>query len=201
MAIVVNGTGTVTGISVGGLPDGIVDTDMLAANAVTVAKASGSVKGITAAETWRTSGDFTSGSSGTTYPTNWEKDDHATAGSIGSGMSHSSGIFTFPETGIYLITYQGYARVSSSGSNELAAVRIFAASDNSTYNGSAATYFNIPAVATHNYNSAHTTFIFDVQDTSNYKVKFGNYSVSTVTWEGTSGYNLNCALFVRLGAT
>ena len=39
MAITINGNGTVTGISVGGLPDGIVDTDMLAANAVTAAKA------------------------------------------------------------------------------------------------------------------------------------------------------------------
>ena len=39
MAVVINGNGTVTGISVGGLPDGIVDTDMLAANAVTAAKA------------------------------------------------------------------------------------------------------------------------------------------------------------------
>ena len=38
MPIKINGTGTVTGISVGGLPDGIVDTDMLAATAVTGAK-------------------------------------------------------------------------------------------------------------------------------------------------------------------
>ena len=38
MAIAINGNGTVTGISVGGLPDGIVDTDMLAANAVATAK-------------------------------------------------------------------------------------------------------------------------------------------------------------------
>lgn len=38
MAIAINGSGTVTGISVGGLPDGIVDTDMLAAAAVTEPK-------------------------------------------------------------------------------------------------------------------------------------------------------------------
>ena len=38
MPIVLNGSGTVTGISVGGLPDGIVDTDMLAADAVTAPK-------------------------------------------------------------------------------------------------------------------------------------------------------------------
>ena len=38
MPISINGSGTVTGISVGGLPDGIVDTDMLATNSVATAK-------------------------------------------------------------------------------------------------------------------------------------------------------------------
>jgi len=38
MPITLNGNGTVTGVSVGGLPDGIVDTDMLAADAVTAPK-------------------------------------------------------------------------------------------------------------------------------------------------------------------
>ena len=41
MTITINGNGTVTGISVGGLPDGIVDTDMLANSAVTAAKSTG----------------------------------------------------------------------------------------------------------------------------------------------------------------
>jgi len=34
----INGSGTITGISVGGIPDGVVDTDVLAANAVTLGK-------------------------------------------------------------------------------------------------------------------------------------------------------------------
>lgn len=38
MPITINGSGTLTGVSVGGLPDGIVDTDVLANNAVTDAK-------------------------------------------------------------------------------------------------------------------------------------------------------------------
>jgi len=42
MAITIDGDGTITGVSVGGLPDGIVDADMLAANAVTTAKISDS---------------------------------------------------------------------------------------------------------------------------------------------------------------
>lgn len=40
MPITINGNGSLTGVSVGGLPDGIVDTDMLAANAVATAKIS-----------------------------------------------------------------------------------------------------------------------------------------------------------------
>ena len=39
MAIAINGSSnTITGLAVGGLPDGIVDSDMLAANAVATAK-------------------------------------------------------------------------------------------------------------------------------------------------------------------
>ena len=38
MPIVINGSGTITGVSTGGLPDGIVDADMLATDAVTSAK-------------------------------------------------------------------------------------------------------------------------------------------------------------------
>ena len=61
MAIVIDGSssagtvnlgtnGTISNVAVGGLPDGIVDTDMLAANAVTAAKAAGRVSGITEAD-------------------------------------------------------------------------------------------------------------------------------------------------------
>ena len=49
MPITVNGSGTITGVSVGGLPDGIVDTDMIAAGAVTQAKrgaATGTISGV-----------------------------------------------------------------------------------------------------------------------------------------------------------
>ena len=38
MPITINGTGTVTGISAGGLPDACITTDDIAANAVTAAK-------------------------------------------------------------------------------------------------------------------------------------------------------------------
>ena len=45
MPITLNGNGTITGVAVGGLPDGIVDTDMLAADAVSSAKLASGVGG------------------------------------------------------------------------------------------------------------------------------------------------------------
>ena len=61
MPIAINGSGTITGVSVGGLPDGIVDTDMIANSNVTAGKlASGAggkivqVKSITKTDTFST---------------------------------------------------------------------------------------------------------------------------------------------------
>jgi len=65
MPISISGDGTITGVSVGGLPDGIVDTDMIATNAVNGAKIADifSSGGITIGGLRVMSGNFTSPSS------------------------------------------------------------------------------------------------------------------------------------------
>jgi hypothetical protein len=61
MPIAINGSGTITGISAGGLPDGVITTDDIAAAAVTQAKRSEQLTLATAqASTSGTSIDFTS---------------------------------------------------------------------------------------------------------------------------------------------
>ncbi len=59
MAISINGNGTITGISVGGLPDGIVDSDMLA-NTVTTGKILNVVTATTSTEVSNNSTTFAS---------------------------------------------------------------------------------------------------------------------------------------------
>ena len=97
MAIQINGDGTITGISVGGLPDGIVDTDMIAANAVATAKiadnAVTSAKstisgGITHAQTWRR-GSFTGTADPITGYTKYTSTNH---GSLGADMTETNRI-------------------------------------------------------------------------------------------------------------
>ena len=61
--------------------------------------------GITMADQWRVSSNFNSNSSDFFINANWERNDSHFA-QIGTGMSYSSGVFTFPQTGIYLIMFQ-----------------------------------------------------------------------------------------------
>ena len=104
MAIQINGNGTITGISVGGLPDGIVDTDMIAANAVTSAKSSG-LGGLNMVDTWRLITQFINAQGTLGGTSDWERDDTYGNGLIGTGMSQANGYFTFPSTGFYSVKF------------------------------------------------------------------------------------------------
>ena len=106
MALTVNGSAnTIAGLAVGGLPDGIVDTDMIAANAVTAAKAAG--RGLTEIDQWRLNASTTLGDGNDIITSNWERVDTApNSGKLGTGMSQSSGVWTFPSTGWWHVTYE-----------------------------------------------------------------------------------------------
>ena len=103
MPVTINGDGSITGLAVGGLPDGCVDTDTLANSAVTTAKSSG--VGIIEIDSWNFSANFTQPNSHGQYITsNWQrKPSSLHFAKKGTGMTESSGVFTFPRTGLYLI--------------------------------------------------------------------------------------------------
>ena len=201
MAITINGSGTLTGVSVGGLPDGIVDTDMIAANAVTAAKATGSAKGITMAESWRinTSFDLGTASYGT-LATNWEVADNANSGSIGSSMTESSGAFTFPSTGVYLIKFVcGFYK--SSVSRRYLGAAIETTVDGSNYSGVAVNYASIASNSGATHTTAVSHAIFDVTNASTHKCRFSIANVDTISIHGSTNSNWTSVMFIRLGDT
>ena len=60
--------------------------------------------GITMAHQWRVTADFTvSSGSDSAITSNWESADTHGYGTIGSNLTESSGVFSFPSTGIYRI--------------------------------------------------------------------------------------------------
>ena len=122
MPVTINGDGSITGLAVGGLPDGSVDADTLASNAVTTAKiansavtadkASGTAKGLVMVDQWRKDSQVTGNQSPIT---GWERvDNHFSV--QGTGMSESSGVWTFPQTGLYLVTYTGHGYLNGTTS-------------------------------------------------------------------------------------
>jgi hypothetical protein len=150
--------------------------------------------GITMADQWRITASTNSGTDAD-ITSNWERvDAPAGYGSVGSAMTESSGIFTFPSTGIYLISTSFYIIQSSDAS---ATVRTSVTIDNSTYNDAAYANSNNSGNST-----APSLFIFDVTNTSNCKAKFRttSFASGTEVYGQTDG-NYSAVLFLRLGDT
>jgi hypothetical protein len=158
--------------------------------------------GITVADTWRVNTGFTLNISPTDLTTNWERADTYSPGYIGTGMSESSGIFTFPQTGIYHIFNQVSFHQSGSDTHDWVYMRCYATTDNSNYNAASIGLGHIQDSA--DEISVCSSFIFDVTDTTTHKVKFqvskqsGNDSVNV---GASSSENRTYATFIRLGDT
>jgi len=159
--------------------------------------------GITQADLWRLNTSFTipSTNTNTDLTANWERADDATAsGYIGSGMSQSSGIFTFPETGIYQIRFNAFFGAASA---HYIGVRIFGTPDDSSYDqlGTAEQGLADTSGGT-DYTNLNIACHFDCTNTSTHKVKFTVYTTASSTQvyaESTS--NATYVTFLRLGDT
>ena len=179
-----------------------IGTNSVADSAITSAKASG--LGITMADTWRLTTSFTT-SAGTSLreiTTNLERDDTSGYALLGSsGMSESSGVFTFPSTGIYLISqnwtvydnadfayFEGFIRTTT---------------DNSSYTTRAQASANVQGLSSGSPEiSTHCECMFDVTNTSTHKCHFSFLaSTANVNVLGASGFNATHFVFIRLGDT
>ena len=67
---------------------------------------------------------------------NWELDDSTGAGSLGTAMTNSSGTFSFPVTGMWLIMFQAEALVYNNSAQAECFMDI--TTNNSSYNSAAA---------------------------------------------------------------
>ena len=158
--------------------------------------------GITMADQWRLTSDYSLNSSSLQFlSSNLERIDTSGQGTIGSAMTESSGIFTFPSTGIYLVS-ANYQFVRSGNSQWIQSV-IYGTTDNSSYASFADQEGSI--VQTASANTSTTTSpstLVDVTDTSNVKVKFGVAGAQgPISVKGNTSYNYTFFTFIRLGDT
>ena len=131
------------------------------------------IDGITVADQWRLTSDYSLNSSSLQYlSSNLERIDTTGQGTIGSAMTESSGIFTFPSTGIYLVS-ANYQFVRNGSSQWIQSV-IHGTTNNSSYSSFADQEGSISQVSSANTSTTtNPSTLVDVTDTSNVKVKFG----------------------------
>ena len=146
---------------------------------------------------WRLTSDKTGENNDVTA--NLERVDDSWSSYIGTGMSQSSGIFTFPRTGIYFVLYTAqFVHDSDDNSN----LQMYVTTNGGT-NFDYASQCADGNTAGNDRGGAATAFnIVDVTDTSNVKVKFRCDSFASGSrLLGNSDHNETHFLFVRIGDT
>ena len=215
MPVTINGDGSITGLAVGGLPDGSVDADTLASNAVTTVKiandavatskiansavtadkASGTAKGLVMVDQWRTSSSTTGNQSPITA---WERvDNHFSV--QGTGMSQSSGIWTFPQTGLYLVTYTGHGYLN--GTTTYIGLYFSVSTDSgSSFESPPLGHAYFGAQGT-GYCGGSNQVVLNVTNASTFRFRiyFTSSDASNVQLQGHSDRTLTNITFIRLG--
>ena len=185
-----------TGVTVG---DGRVTATSFVGSG---ANLTGITAGITMATQWRVTADFTigTGDSNYTIASNWETADTLGFGRIGSDLTESSGVFTFPSTGIYRIFAHTVCNNTSSASYR-AQLAIHVTTDNSSY--------DTAAVAKHSFSSPaeqsggmNCEYLFDVTSTSTHKFKIlvRTYQ-DNIKFQGDTDKPQTSISVIRLGDT
>ena len=167
-------------------------------NATCSGTATGFGGGITEADLFQLTADVTA-STATDLGTNWARPNTANDGfgKIGTGMSFSGAIWTFPSTGIYHVIFN--AMIYANGSNGTTQFQILATEDNSTYAAQSSAHVS---VSNGYFGSVCPTALIDVTNTTNVKVKFRAATSSSNQLVGSNtAVGLTYVSFIRLGDT
>jgi len=140
--------------------------------------------GITEADQWRMTANKASSGD---INANLERVDTTGGGYLGSGMTESSGIFTFPDTGIWLV-------IANQLSDNLVRLSTYTTTDGTTFTVAC----NIRCDSS--TQSGSSFFMFDVTNTSTHKVKF-TYDSGSGTLYGSTSVNQTHFTFIRIGDT
>ena len=153
---------------------------------------------ITEADMFRTNASTAVSADTDTLITAWARNTPGTK--IGTGMSVSSGTWTFPTTGIYKIDLE--LSVASDNATRYIFASLQKTSDNSSYTEFVKGYGNIYRPSSTWWGFVRFSTIFDCTNTTNDKVRMyikSNFALDA--YGGTESYSTGRAIFTRIGDT
>ena len=197
-----------TGIAASAISSGTIATARLGSGTAssstflrgdqTYAEAGGA---ITVGDQWRLTASKSTSSTQSIISANLEQIDTAGQGTLGSAMTESSGVFTFPSTGVYLVMSNvTYKNVSNNNSHYCEIVHKVTI-NNSSYLSTAYGYVYFNSISSTIYSTATAIDMIDVTDTSNVKIKFNVQSQQNAAIDASTNENYTCFTFIRLGDT
>ena len=130
--------------------------------------------------------------------TGWTHSTNAANGRKGTAMTESSGVFSFPSTGMWEVSFSCWYYANARSSRWMQS-RINSTENNSSYNQASAASNAIYNTGSNGYNSAYSKFIYDVTSTTNCKIRFSVDSQATLQYMG--GRNFTAVKFIRLTDT
>ena len=150
--------------------------------------------GITMADQWRITGDNNK-TNDQVIDSNWERSDTFFA-QIGTGMSQSSGVFTFPQTGVYFVL----AQLQMNGNASYAGVSLEVSTNSGgSYGGFTYGYQNMSTVAGYHHLSLHG--VCDIANVSTHRLRMLAVNNASTQYSGNTN-NYRCGMtFIRLGDT
>ena len=155
--------------------------------------------GITMIDQWRIIADANYAGGTNDITGTWERNDTDGAGLLGSAMSVSSGVFTFPSTGYYYIT-AGFFLVRDNTTSRFNVLGIRTTQNNSSYNDRVQLGNHVEDIAVQ-HTFVYADYIFDVTDTSTHKAKFVLENDGSITLGGDTSKDRSFVRFIRLGDT
>ena len=168
------------------------------ASGAEIAFADGGATGSLVADTFRLTSALTTTDSDLTA--NLERADDTLAGHVGTAMSQSSGIFTFPVTGIYyvqfVLTFYRTGATRYVGGHIYGTANDFTAQDDLAYS-----YGSIDNQSANVHDNITVSCLFDCVNTSTHKVKFYVSAAANTTFNGDSDRNITHMQFIKVGET
>ena len=157
-------------------------------------------QGITEADQWRLTTSFTANAS--PISSNLERVDTDAGAGFGTRMTQSSGIFTFPSTGFWLVGMQGVG-YSTSADSQRFEWRVEVTEDNTNYTTAATSMDSVKYFSSlDTWCGDYCQHILDVTNTSLTKVRFCfGAGQGGETCAGNSAATYTGMFFIRLGDT
>ena len=165
--------------------------------AISGASLTGITAGITEADCWRLSTTL-SNNADNDITANWERNDTEFE-KIGTGLSESSGVYSFPSTGKYLLMFRGTAQGNG---DKYIGIHIYVSTNGGagyTYRGES--YGSAYTGGGNTYTSYAFDTIIDVTDASNFRFKWRASSIGTCNFLGNSNAQLTGFTCIKLGGT